>query len=56
MILKLNIQSIRDCDPQKLGQIDVRPHYVSRNQSTLAAIPVSHDDVLGSPKARKLGV
>ena len=28
-VLKLNIQSIRSCDPQKLGHIDVRPHYVS---------------------------
>lgn len=28
-ILTLNIQSIRECDPQRLGQIDVRPHYVS---------------------------
>ncbi len=28
-LLQMNIQSIRDCDPQKLGQIDVRPHYVS---------------------------
>ena len=29
-ILDHNIQSIRDCDPQKLGHIDVRPHYVSK--------------------------
>ena len=28
-LLQLNIQSIRDCEPQKLGHIDVRPHYVS---------------------------
>ncbi|XP_064474251.1 vacuolar protein sorting-associated protein 52 homolog isoform X2 [Ornithodoros turicata] len=26
-ILKLNIQSIKDCDPQKLRNIDMRPHY-----------------------------
>ena len=28
-ILELNIHSVKECDPQKLGQIDVRPHYVS---------------------------
>ena len=27
-ILLQNVQSIRDCEPQKLGHIDVRPHYV----------------------------
>ena len=28
-ILQLNIHSVRECDPNKLGHIDVRPHYVS---------------------------
>ena len=28
-IVEMNIQSVRACDPQKMGQIDVRPHYVS---------------------------
>lgn len=27
-LLQMNIQSIRDCEPQRLGHIDVRPHYV----------------------------
>ena len=27
-ILLQNIHSIRDCEPQRLGHIDVRPHYV----------------------------
>lgn len=27
-ILHLNIQSVRDVDPQKFGHIDNRPHYV----------------------------
>ena len=34
-LLQMNIQSIRDCDPQRLGQIDVRPHYVSTRQTLL---------------------
>ena len=28
-ILNLNIASVRDADPSKLGHIDTRPHYVS---------------------------
>ena len=28
-ILLQNVHSIRDCEPQRLGHIDVRPHYVS---------------------------
>lgn len=28
-ILELNIQSIQNTDPQKLGFLDTRPHYVS---------------------------
>ena len=27
-IVQLNIHNIRECDPQKLGHIDVTPHYV----------------------------
>ena len=29
MIVQLNSQSIHECDPSRLGDIDVRPHYVS---------------------------
>ena len=29
MIVQTNSQSIRQCDPSRLGDIDVRPHYVS---------------------------
>ena len=28
-ILELNTKSVRDCNTQKLGTIDTRPHYVS---------------------------
>lgn len=28
-ILNLNVASVRDADPHKLGHIDTRPHYVS---------------------------
>ena len=36
-ILQLNIENIRDCDPQKLGHIDVTPHYV-RSQSIVCSV------------------
>lgn len=29
-ILELNIQSIQNTDPQRLGFLDTRPHYVKR--------------------------
>lgn len=28
LILEMNIHSIRNTDPQKLGVLDTRPHYV----------------------------
>ena len=28
-VVQLNIESIKSTDPQKLGVVDIRPHYVS---------------------------
>ena len=28
-VVELNVDSVRNTDPQKLGVIDIRPHYVS---------------------------
>ena len=28
-IIQLNVQSVKDCDPQKMRSLDLRPHYVS---------------------------
>ncbi|XP_060590852.1 vacuolar protein sorting-associated protein 52 homolog [Ruditapes philippinarum] len=36
-ILVLNIQSVRDCDPEKLGHIDVRPNYITRRYAEYSA-------------------
>lgn len=30
-VVELNVDSVRNTDPQKLGVIDIRPHYVSMN-------------------------
>ncbi|XP_065060211.1 vacuolar protein sorting-associated protein 52 homolog isoform X1 [Rhopilema esculentum] len=36
-IVDLNAHSIRDTDPQKLGSIDVRPHYITRRYAEFSA-------------------
>ncbi|XP_048244893.1 vacuolar protein sorting-associated protein 52 homolog isoform X2 [Haliotis rufescens] len=36
-IMQLNIQSVRDCDPQRLRHIDVRPHYITRRYAEFSA-------------------
>ncbi|XP_052789808.1 vacuolar protein sorting-associated protein 52 homolog [Mya arenaria] len=36
-ILVLNIQSVRDCDPEKLGTIDARPNYITRRYAEYSA-------------------
>ena len=30
-VVELNVDSVRNTDPQKLGVIDIRPHYVSKS-------------------------
>lgn len=40
-ILRMNIASIRDCDPSKLGSIDNRPHYITRRYAEFSAAIVS---------------
>lgn len=32
-VIKLNVQSIKDWDPQKTKALDLRPHYVSDRRS-----------------------
>ncbi|GFO17731.1 vacuolar protein sorting-associated protein 52-like protein [Plakobranchus ocellatus] len=36
-IVNMNIQSVRECDPNKLGQIDSRPHYITRRFAEFSA-------------------
>lgn len=40
-ILDLNIASVRDTDPQKLGNIDTRPHYITRRYAEFSGALVS---------------
>ncbi|XP_065185383.1 vacuolar protein sorting-associated protein 52 homolog [Sycon ciliatum] len=36
-IVELNLSSIRDCEPSKLGHIDIRPHYITRRYAEFSA-------------------
>ncbi|XP_071948062.1 vacuolar protein sorting-associated protein 52 homolog [Antedon mediterranea] len=40
-ILELNIANIRDTDPQKLGSVDYRPHYITRRYAEFSGALVS---------------
>lgn len=40
-IIQLNVQSVRDCDPQKMKNLDLRPHFVIRRFAELSAAFVS---------------
>ncbi|XP_048345019.1 vacuolar protein sorting-associated protein 52 homolog [Sphaerodactylus townsendi] len=40
-ILELNIQSIQNTDPQKLGFLDTRPHYITRRYAEFSSAIVS---------------
>ncbi|XP_059173916.1 vacuolar protein sorting-associated protein 52 homolog [Physella acuta] len=36
-IVSMNIQSVRECEPSKLGHIDNRPHYITRRFAEFSA-------------------
>ncbi|CAG9566819.1 unnamed protein product [Danaus chrysippus] len=40
-ILKLNIQSVRDCDPAKLSNKEMGPHYITRRYAEFSAAVLS---------------
>ncbi|XP_077447521.1 vacuolar protein sorting-associated protein 52 homolog [Stigmatopora argus] len=41
LILEMNIHSIRNTDPQKLGVLDTRPHYITRRYAEFSSAVVS---------------
>ncbi|KAM8884079.1 vacuolar protein sorting-associated protein 52 homolog [Synchiropus picturatus] len=41
LILEMNINSIRNTDPQKLGVLDTRPHYITRRYAEFSSAIVS---------------
>ncbi|XP_041069183.1 vacuolar protein sorting-associated protein 52 homolog isoform X1 [Carcharodon carcharias] len=53
-ILELNIQSIRNTDPQKLGALDTRPHYVTRRYAEFSSAIVSINETYPNEKTHSL--
>lgn len=53
-ILQQNIQSIRNCDPQKLHPIDVRPHYITRRYAEFSAAIVGINEGYPNEKVNHL--
>ncbi|XP_014674937.1 PREDICTED: vacuolar protein sorting-associated protein 52 homolog isoform X2 [Priapulus caudatus] len=53
-IMHLNIQSIKDTDPSKLGSIDVRPHYITRRYAEFSAAIVGLNESFPSERVNRL--
>ncbi|RDD45399.1 Vacuolar protein sorting-associated protein 52-like protein [Trichoplax sp. H2] len=53
-IMELNIQSIRDIDPQKVNNIDIRPHYVARRYTDFCQAILTINEFHADEKAMKL--
>ncbi|XP_048849230.1 vacuolar protein sorting-associated protein 52 homolog [Brienomyrus brachyistius] len=54
MILEMNIQSIRDTDPQKLGVLDTRPHYITRRYAEFSSAIVSINQTFPNERTNSL--
>ncbi|XP_064650085.1 vacuolar protein sorting-associated protein 52 homolog isoform X2 [Lineus longissimus] len=53
-IMDMNIQSVRDCDPQRLGHIDVRPHYITRRYAEFSAAIVGINETFPNDLINRL--
>ncbi|NXN13045.1 VPS52 protein, partial [Indicator maculatus] len=53
-ILELNIQSIQSTDPQKLGFLDTRPHYITRRYAEFSSAIVSINQTFPNEKVNAL--
>ncbi|XP_075345811.1 vacuolar protein sorting-associated protein 52 homolog [Mycteria americana] len=53
-ILELNIQSIQTTDPQKLGFLDTRPHYITRRYAEFSSAIVSINQTFPNEKTHAL--
>ncbi|XP_037549417.1 vacuolar protein sorting-associated protein 52 homolog [Nematolebias whitei] len=54
LILELNIQSIRNTDPQKLGVLDTRPHYITRRYAEFSSAIVSINQTFPNERTNAL--
>ncbi|XP_070403735.1 vacuolar protein sorting-associated protein 52 homolog [Nothobranchius furzeri] len=54
LILEMNIQSIRNTDPQKLGVLDTRPHYITRRYAEFSSAIVSINQTFPNERTNTL--
>ncbi|KAI9536823.1 Vacuolar protein sorting-associated protein 52 [Dissostichus eleginoides] len=54
LILEMNIHSIRNTDPQKLGVLDTRPHYITRRYAEFSSAIVSINQMFTNEKTHTL--
>ncbi|CAH0725898.1 unnamed protein product, partial [Brenthis ino] len=53
-VLKLNIQSVRDCDPAKLSNKEMGPHYITRRYAEFSAAILSLSEQFPSEELSNL--
>ncbi|XP_022124529.2 vacuolar protein sorting-associated protein 52 homolog [Pieris rapae] len=53
-VLKLNIQSVRDCDPGKLANKELGPHYITRRYAEFSAAMLSLSEQFPSQELSNL--
>ncbi|XP_058713395.1 vacuolar protein sorting-associated protein 52 homolog isoform X3 [Poecile atricapillus] len=54
LILELHIQSVQGTDPQRLGGLDTRPHYITRRYAEFSSAIVSINQTLPSERSDAL--
>ncbi|KAM8985755.1 vacuolar protein sorting-associated protein 52 homolog [Ara ararauna] len=54
LILELHIQSIQSTDPQRLGYLDTRPHYITRRYAEFSSAIVSINQTFPNEKTNAL--
>uniref|UniRef100_A0AAV2M4Q3 Vacuolar protein sorting-associated protein 52 homolog n=1 Tax=Knipowitschia caucasica TaxID=637954 RepID=A0AAV2M4Q3_KNICA len=54
LILEMNIQSIRSTDPQRLGLLDTRPHYITRRYAEFSSAIVSINQTFPNERTNTL--
>ncbi|XP_041480934.1 vacuolar protein sorting-associated protein 52 homolog [Lytechinus variegatus] len=54
LIVELNVQSIHEMDPQKLGSIDVRPHYITRRYAEYSGAIVNLNETFPDERVNRL--
>lgn len=53
-IITLNIQSVQECNPRRLGTIDIRPHYITRRYAEFSSTLVAINDTFPDERVNRL--